>query len=96
MNINVDFDGKYEQLRLGFRYKDGRQHPKFDWLTTTDTDSVIEAYGEANNPLDEDFIEGLAEALTEAYRATILGDKPRTVGWYLWQELADSIRVTIG
>lgn len=95
MNINITFDGKYEQLRLGFRYKDGRQHPKFDWMARTNTDAVIEAYGEANDPTDDDFIEGLAKALTEAYKATILGPKDPTIKWYDWEALAASINVEI-
>jgi len=85
----IRFSGKYNALLNGFRYRSGRVHPSFDWLSKVNVVAVASAI----DVLDPNYDKLLKEALIKEYKEVILTnpERPPTINWYQWAELANSI-----
>lgn len=107
MKLTIEWDGKYKALLYGFRYKNGKRHPEFNWLDKAvnqlEFETIIQEASDkifnSNNRLDFDDIgkeiqSTIADKLKAKYEETILGTKDRTIDWYDWEDLAKSIVIT--
>ena len=91
-NFNITFDGKYDGLLNGFMYRNGKQHTSYNWLDKVD----VAAIAASINVFHSNYETLLKEALVSAYKDVLLNDtdRPNTISWYEWVQLADSISVS--
>ena len=94
-NISVTFDGKYNALLNGFTYRNGRKHPKFNWIEETDTESIIQEFAALGDILSEEFLEYMADELKQAYIETIKAPKVKTINWYDCEGIINSVKVEV-
>jgi hypothetical protein len=87
-NIDISFSGKYNSLLNGFIYRNNRKNPGYDWISKVNVEDIAASI----DILDPDYDEKLKEALVNAYKEEILKPKDLTLGWYDYQELADSVQ----
>lgn len=87
-NIDIKYNGKYQALTQGFAYRNGRKNPGYDWISKVNIEDIVASI----DILDPDYDEKLKEALVNAYKEEILKPKDLTLGWYDYQELADSVQ----
>jgi hypothetical protein len=88
--VDISFSGKYNALLNGFIYKDGKKHPEYNWLERVNVEEIAAGIDIFNPEYDR----LLKEALISAYNDVILNDplRPDTVQWYLWEDLANSVK----
>jgi hypothetical protein len=89
-NVNIEYAGKYLALTEGFLYRDGRKHPNYNWPDRVNVAEIAAGI----DILDPNYDRLLKEALINAYKDVILNDpnRPNTVEWYDWIELANSVK----
>jgi hypothetical protein len=97
MNVVFSWDGEYYALLLGFKYRDGRKHPKYDWVNSFPEDELDRIVAEEYAKGDDSLAARIGGRMRVAWRKLILTDprRPLTVAWYDWKRLADSVKVTV-
>ena len=105
--MSLEWEGKYLALLRGFTYKSGRKHPDFDWISMMPQSTVDRATNKAWESVDVNkfgddidayeyaIIRALVAIMELEWKELILqkSSEINTIGWYEWQELADSISV---
>lgn len=86
-NVEIEYDGKYQALTEGFAYRDGRRNVGYNWLDKVDVSAIAASI----DILDLDYDLKLKQALVDAYKEEILKPKDRTLGWFDYNELANSV-----
>ena len=97
MNITFSWDGKYYALLKGFVYRNGRQHPSYNWVKRMPSERVAEVMAEELNRGVTGYEKRTADRLLAEWRELITNDpsRPSTVTWYDWQKLAASTSYTL-
>lgn len=98
--LYLTWDGKYSGLLYGFRYKNGKQHPKYDWvnqLNDSDIEQIIQESLNESNVLENpnDTVNKMGRKLVNRYKTIIRRPKPKTINWYDWDNLANSTEYEI-
>jgi hypothetical protein len=87
-DVDISYDGKYQALTEGFLYRDFRRNPGYDWKSKVD----VAAIAASIDILDPDYDKLLKEALVAAYKEEILKPKDKNLGWFDYNELANSVK----
>lgn len=107
VEMSLEWEGKYQALLNGFTYKSGRKHPEFNWIqampqSTVDaaTDKAwksvdVSQFGDDIDAYERAIIRAIVAIMEQEWKSLIIekSNQINTIGWYEWEELANSLSV---